>query len=103
MCADRIHNAVLRAGRRESRLCNILDRIPVPWDRETGAPVEDFSYDRMVFEASEYFKDGLIAIVEVTGPGEWLDRMQEIEDDLWKHARIDSPFGKLISTNIEVN
>lgn len=87
----------------ERRLCNVLDRIPVPWDRETNAPVKDFPYDDMVFEASEYVKDGLIAIVEVTGPGEWLDRMQEIEDDLWTHARIESPFGKLISTNIEVN
>ena len=26
-----------------------------------------------------------------------------IEEDLWKHARVDTPFGKIPSTNVEVN
>jgi len=29
--------------------------------------------------------------------------MKGIEEDLWKHARIETPFGKIPSTNIEVN
>ena len=87
----------------EIKLCNHLDRIPAPYDFEKKKKVEALSYDDMVFQASEYVKDGLIAIVEVTGKDEWFARMKAIEEDLWKHARIDTPFGKIPSTNVEVN
>ena len=56
-----------------------------------------------MFQASEYVKDGLIAVVEVTGPDEWFDRMRAIEDDLWATAKIEKPFGKIPSENVEVN
>lgn len=88
---------------REKALCNAVGRIPVPWDFETGAQTKDVEWDEMVFQASEYVKDGLIAIVEVTGPDEWFDRMRAITDDLWMTARYETPFGKIPSTNIEVN
>ena len=88
---------------REIALCNTGQRIPVPWDFEKGAPATDTEWDDMVFQASEYVKDGLIAIVEVTGPDEWFDRMRAIEDDLWATARYDTPSGKIPSTNVEVN
>jgi len=88
---------------REIALCNSEGRIPVPWDFRSGAPARDLRWDEIVFQASEYVKDGLIAIVEVTGPDEWFDRMRGIEDDLWATARADTPFGKIPSTNIEVN
>lgn len=87
----------------EIKLCNHLDRIPVPYDFAKKKKVEDISYDEMVYQASEYVKDGLIAIVEVTGKDEWFARMKGIEEDLWKHARIDTPYGKIPSRNIEVN
>jgi hypothetical protein len=64
---------------------------------------ESVSYDTLIFGASEYVKDGLIAIVEVTGKDDWFARMREIEDDVWKHARIETPFGVIPSENIEVN
>lgn len=88
---------------REMALCNTVERIPVPWDFDKGAPATDTDWDEMVFQASEYVKDGLIAVVEVTGPDEWFDRMRAIEDDLWTTARYDTPSGKIPSTNIEVN
>ena len=94
-CRDVLH--------REMALCNTVGHIPVPWDFEAHAPVKDIEWDEMVFQASEYVKDGLIAIVEATGPDEWFDRMRAIEDDLWKTARVDTPFGKIPSKNIEVN
>jgi len=87
----------------EIKLCNHLDRIPAPYDFEKKKKVEALSYDDMVYQASEYVKDGLIAIVEVTGKDEWFTRMNGIEEDLWKHARIDTPYGKIPSTNVEVN
>ena len=91
---------VLRA---EISLCNHLDRIPAPYDFEKGMKVEAASYDQLIYGASEYVKDGLIAIVEITDKEEWFERMKAIEEDVWKHARIDTPYGKIPSTNIEVN
>ncbi len=85
----------------EKKLCNVLDRIPAPYDLENRKTIE-LEYEQLIFEASEYVKDGLIAIVEVTGRDEWFDRMRAIEDDIWKHARIDTPFGKIPSKNVEV-
>lgn len=86
----------------ERKLCNHVGRIPVPYDwKEKRKLVPD--YDELIFQASEYVKDGLIAIVEVTGRDEWFDRMLAIEEDIWKHARYDTPFGKIPSKNIEVN
>jgi hypothetical protein len=87
----------------ERTKCAYLDRIPAPWDFEKGTVVEDFPHDELIFQASEYVKDGLIAITEVTGQGPWFDRMREIQDDIWKHARIDTDYGKIPSENVEVN
>ncbi|MFH1718783.1 MAG: hypothetical protein ABIF19_15620 [Planctomycetota bacterium] len=87
----------------EIKLCNHFDRIPVPYDFANNRKIETLSWDEIVFQASEYVKDGLIAIVEVTGRDEWFDRMKGIQEDLWKHARIDTPYGKIPSTNVEVN
>lgn len=100
---DVLNGPVRDVLHREIALCNVVNRIPVPWDFDTGAPVKDLDWDEMVFQASEYVKDGLIAIVEVTGTDEWFDRMRAIEDDLWETARVETPFGKIPSTNIEVN
>jgi hypothetical protein len=87
----------------EQKLCNHLDRLPVPYDMDAGRkrvpPLE-----RIMFGASEYAKDGLVPIVEITGKGSpWYDRMRELIDDMFKHAPIDTPYGKIPSTNIEVN
>ena len=87
----------------EMELCNHYDRIPVPYDFNTNSKMETLAWNDVVFQASEYVKDGLIAIVEVTGKDEWFDRMKAIQEDLWKHARIDTPYGKIPSTNVEVN
>ncbi len=86
----------------EQKLCNELDRIPVPYDYEKKTKIE-LDYDEMMFQASEYVKDGLIAIVEITGKDEWFDRMRDIEDDIWKYAKYDTDYGKIPSKNIEVN
>ncbi|MBW7990326.1 MAG: hypothetical protein FVQ84_09975 [Planctomycetes bacterium] len=86
----------------EQKLCNHVDRIPVSYDYKNKKKI-DLSYDEMIFQASEYVKDGLIAIIEVTGKDEWFERMKGIEEDIWKHARYDSPYGKIPSKNVEVN
>ncbi len=87
----------------EQRLCNHLDRLPVRYDMDRGEKVET-DFDQMIFGASEYAKDGLIPIVEITGRDfPWYARLRGIVDDLFKHARYETPYGRIPSTNIEVN
>lgn len=62
-----------------------------------------FTDPKNTFGGSEYVKDGLIAIVEVTGKDEWFDRMKAIQDEIWSNPTIDTKYGRIPSTNIEVN
>ncbi len=87
----------------ETKLCSHHGAIPVNYDFRESAIDTKQKYDEVVFGASEYMKDGLVAVVEASGPGEWLDRMRAIADDLWSRATVETPYGKLVSTNLEVN
>jgi hypothetical protein len=62
-----------------------------------------FKDPKNTFGGSEYVKDGLIAIVEVTGKDEWFERMKAVQDEIWANPTIDTKYGKIPSTNIEVN
>ncbi|MEA3365707.1 MAG: hypothetical protein U9Q79_08720, partial [Candidatus Hydrogenedentes bacterium] len=87
----------------EQRLCNHVDGLPVRYDMDKGEKIVT-DFDTMIFGASEYAKDGLVPIVEITGKDyPWLARMRGIVDDVFKHARYDTPYGKIPSTNLEVN
>ncbi len=86
----------------ERSLCNVKGRIPAPYDYKKQETIK-VKNEELVFQASEYVKDCLIAIVEVTGRDEWFDRMRAIEDDLWKFADIETPFGMIPSNDVEVN
>ena len=100
---EKIDGPVLGVLESEQRLCNHLDRIPTAIDPKTLAK-EIKSKDDLIFAASEYVKDGLIAIVEVAGKDNpWFDRMRAIEDDIWKHADIPTPYGNIPTNNIEAN
>jgi hypothetical protein len=57
----------------------------------------------IMFGSSEYIKDGLLPLTEWLGPSPWCDRMIGILDDMWKHAPIETKYGKIVSTNQEVN
>ncbi len=87
----------------EQRLANHVDRLPVRYDMDRGEKIVT-DFDTMVFGASEYAKDGLVPIVEITGKDSpWFERMRGIVDDLFKHARSETPYGPIPSTNVEVN
>lgn len=100
---EALYGPILDVLAAEQELCNHVDRIPVAFDWETKRKVKSVDYDRLVFGASEYVKDGLIAIVEATGRSPWYERMKGIQEDIWKHARVETPYGKIPSTNVEVN
>lgn len=57
----------------------------------------------VIFGAAEYCKDGLIPITEWLGPSPWSQRMDEMLRDIWKHAAVDSPLGKVPTDVIEVD
>jgi len=100
---DALRTVMLDTLAAEQRLCNHLDRLPVPYNMDRGEKIET-GYDAMIFGASEYAKDGLVPIVEVTGRNSpWSARLRGIIDDIFKHARYDTPHGKIPSKNIEVN
>lgn len=88
----------------EQKLCSRLDSLPDDFLFATQKFREpEPNLDRIIFGAAEYCKDGLIPITEWLGPSEWLERMQRLIDDIWKHAQYESPAGKIPSTNVEVN
>ncbi len=98
-----LETVMVDALKAEQQRCNHLDRLPVSYDMDAGQKVA-MDFDAMIFGASEYAKDGLVPIVEITGRKyPWLARMQEIVDDVFKHAPYDTPYGKIPSTNVEVN
>ena len=86
----------------EQKLCNHIDRLPVDYDIANKQKFER-TLDQIIFGACEYAKDGLVAIVELTGKDQWYDRLKGIVEDIFKNARVDTPYGKIPSENIEVN
>ncbi|MHC4621870.1 MAG: hypothetical protein ACYTEQ_29375, partial [Planctomycetota bacterium] len=86
----------------EQKLCNHIDRLPVDYDIANKQKCAR-SLDEIIFGASEYAKDGLVAIVELTGKDQWYDRLKGIVEDIFKNAGVDTPYGKIPSENIEVN
>ncbi|MHC4483965.1 MAG: glycoside hydrolase family 88 protein [Planctomycetota bacterium] len=59
--------------------------------------------NRIIFGASEYIKDGLLPLTEWLGPAPWCERMIGMLDDMWKQAPVDTKYGRIVSTNQEIN
>ena len=95
---------LLEMLRTEERLTSRVDHLGDYYKFSTRAfefPTVDM--DRLIFDNSEYVKDGLMPLTEWLGPSPWSARMSGIIDDIWKHAPVDTPTGKIPSTNPEVN
>ncbi|MFV2070519.1 MAG: hypothetical protein ACC645_26425, partial [Pirellulales bacterium] len=100
---DVLESVMINTLEAEQRLCNHLDRLPVPYDMDAGRK-NVTPLNRMIFGASEYAKDGLVPIVEITGPDyPWLARMRGLVDDIFKHARVETPYGNIPTKNIEIH
>ncbi|MAG58973.1 MAG: hypothetical protein CMJ83_22015, partial [Planctomycetes bacterium] len=90
--------------RTETRLTSRLGRLPDTWSFAKQAfQSEKPDLSGIIFGGSEYVKDGLLPLTEWLGPSPWSERMLGIVDDLWKHAPIETPYGRIPSTNVEVN
>ncbi len=90
--------------RTETKLTSRLGRLPDTWSFSK----QDFATSKadlgsMIFGGSEYVKDGLLAVTEWLGTSPWSQRMVGIIDEIWARAPVDTPRGKIPSTNPEVN
>jgi hypothetical protein len=76
--------------------------MPQPIDLNSGRPISESDLRRS-FGASEYTKDGLLAITEKFEAEPWYDRLIEVLDQIWAHAPVTSDFGPLPSDGSEAN
>lgn len=90
--------------RTEQKLTARVDRLTDDYSfSKHGWRREKFDLDATIFDSAEYVKDGLIPLTEWLGPSPWSKRMIGLVDDIWKNAKIETPFGKIPTLNIEVN
>ncbi len=103
-------NRVMYAGRMrqmleaEIKLTSRIDALPDTYHfAKKGFAEGEPDLNRIIFGSSEYIKDGLLPMTEWLGHSPWSQRMISILDDMWKHAPVDTPFGRIVSNNVEVN
>ncbi len=90
--------------RTETKLTSRLGQLPDSYDfAKQGFRTPEANLPGMLFGASEYIKDGLLPVTEWLGPSPWSQRMLAILDDMWARAPTNTPFGKIVSDNVEVN
>jgi hypothetical protein len=88
----------------ETALTARLGRLPDTYSfTKQGFEEEAIDTAAILFGASEYVKDGLMPITELLGATPWRARMMGLVDDAWKVAPVETPFGRIVSTNPEVN
>jgi hypothetical protein len=95
---------MLEMLRTETRLTCRVDRLPDDYSfTKRGWRRDRVDLDEIIFDGAEYAKDGLLPITEWLGPSPWSERAIGIIDDIWKNARIETPFGTLPTLNFEVD
>jgi len=88
----------------ETRLTSRIDSLPDTYSfGKQGFASEKPDLNAILFGTSEYIKDGLMPLTEWLGPSPWSRRMLTMLDDMWKHAPVTTPYGPIVSTNVEVN
>ena len=88
----------------ETRLTSRINSLPDTWDfTKRDFQAEEPNLESIIFGSSEYIKDGLLPLTEWLGSSPWYDRMISILDEMWERAPVDTPYGKIVSDNVEVN
>jgi hypothetical protein len=88
----------------ETALTARIGRLPDSYSfAKQGFAVEAIDTAAILFGASEYVKDGLMPITELLGATPWRARMMGLVDDAWRIAPVETPHGRIVSTNPEVN
>ena len=90
--------------RTETKLTSRWDALPDTYSFvKNDFATEQIDTADIMFGASEYIKDGLLPLTEWLGASPWSERMISMLDDMWKHAPVETPYGNLVSANVEVN
>ncbi|MFQ6034383.1 MAG: glycoside hydrolase family 88 protein [Sedimentisphaerales bacterium] len=90
--------------RTETKLTSRIGAMPDTYSfSKQGFRDAEPDIGRIIFGSSEYIKDGLLPLTEWLGPSPWCERMLAILDDIWKHAPIETKYGRIPSTSQEVN
>ena len=90
--------------RTETKLASRMGALPADYDfNKQGFRFAEPDLNRLIFDGSEYVKDGLMPITEWLGHTPWSDRMIAIEKSIMDQAAYETPFGRLPSDNVEVN
>ena len=101
---DMFNGRMLDMLNTEIKLTSRIDRLPDTYNFVTKRFQNQIpDLEAIIFGSSEYIKDGLLPLTEWLGPSPWSERMIGILDDLWKHAQVQTPYGNIVSTNVEVN
>lgn len=88
----------------ETKLTSRIGALPADYDfNKRGFRFAEPDLNRLIFDGSEYVKDGLMPITEWLGHTPWSDRMLSIIDSIVDHAPCATPFGKIPADNVEVN
>jgi hypothetical protein len=88
----------------EQKLTARVDRLADDYSfSKKGWRRETFNLEETIFDSAEYVKDGLMPLTEWLGPSPWSERMIGLIDDIWKNARLETPFGLVPTLNFEVN
>ena len=88
----------------EAALTSRLGRLPDTYSfSKQGFAETRIDTASIMFGGSEYVKDGLMPITELLGVTPWRARLLDIVDDLWRYAPIETPFGRIVSLDPEVN
>jgi hypothetical protein len=96
---------VRRTLRDEIRLTTRLDRLPDHYnlDGDGGFAHREPDLPRLIFGASEYVKDGILPMVELSGDATFFERGRGMLEDIFKHVPIETSFGRIPSESAEVN
>ncbi|WP_198440172.1 hypothetical protein [Pareuzebyella sediminis] len=95
---------MLEMLKNEIRLTSRIDKMPDTYSfSKKGFYTAEADLNSILFGSSEYIKDGLLPLTEWLGKSPWSERMIGILDDMWKHAPVDTDFGRIVSTNVELN
>ncbi|WP_425395568.1 hypothetical protein [Aeoliella sp.] len=90
--------------RTEQQLTSRVGALPDAYSfSKQGFAHDEIDMDRVVFDGSEYVKDGLMPITELLGSTPWTERMVAIVDSILEHGTQSTPHGVVPSDSIEVN
>ena len=90
--------------RTETKLTSRIGALPADYDfNKQGFRFDEPELNRLVFDGSEYVKDGLMPITEWLGRTPWTERMLAIVDTVIEQASVPTPSGTIPSDDVEVN